>query len=449
MKCQFSERYLQILWNERLLSVRAQTADGKALRVLSTGIWNRCAGPDFSNAAIMLDSVILRGDIEIHRLASEWFAHGHDRDDRYRQVALHVVWINDLPADGPRSTGLPTLELSRHLQSGWHQVLERVESAFYPHAREVPPGSCAMRWALTDDTALEGILEAAGDSRFIRKGAQILRECAVFAPDQILYERCFEALGYSGNRRQFRMLAQAVPLDVLRRCPDAVSAGALLFGNAGLLPDPTRDAIIPELRGWVKSAWHCWWASGAHPAGINWNHCCGRPFNSIFRRLAGGIFWLRQCDYSPSQWLAQCREAAGGHPRKLLKMLMAPAREESIWRQCYDFQHKAAREAALLGASRLADVAANIWLPFLGAQSECNGDVQTLQLIRNAWQLLPRQHSNLLLDEACHRFLSPPSRERQILRRAIHQQGMMDIYQKFCLALNHNCNECPFVTTGG
>jgi hypothetical protein len=448
MNCKFSERFLQILWNERLISVRASTTDRRAVRVLSTGIWNRCAGPDFSNAAVLLDNELCRGDIEVHRYASEWFTHGHDNDPRYNQVCLHVVWQNDLPPDAPHQTALPTLELSHCLQRGWRQVLEQVEAAFYPHAREVPPGSCAMRWALTDDAALSGILESAGSARFMRRGAQILRESALSDIDQVLYEHFFDALGYSANRQQFRALAQAVPLSALRQCDNYEMAGAILFGTAGLLPDSTRSDIVPQLQPWVRDAWHYWWQSGRQIVNITWNPSGSRPLNSIFRRLAGGLFWLKQCNFAPRQWLAQCLAHAEGKPAQLLRALSKCAPEETPWQQCYDFHRLSAQPAALLGSSRLTDIVTNIWLPYLAAQAECARDEVALQLTHDAMKLLPRQHSNLLLDEACHRFLTPPSREKQILRHAIQQQGMMDIYQKFCLALNHDCNECPFVCNG-
>ncbi len=446
MHCRFSERFLQIMWNERLISLRASTTDHRAVRVLSTGIWNRCAGPDFSNAAILLDNELCRGDVEVHRYASEWFTHGHDNDPRYNQVCLHVVWQNDLSPDAPHQTALPTLELSHCLQRGWRQVLDQVEAAFYPHAREVPPGSCAMRWALTDDDALSGILGAAGVARLMRRGAQIIRESALTAIDQVLYEYFFDALGYSSNRRQFRTLAQSLPLDTLRQCDNFDMAGAILFGTAGLLPDSTRSDIVPPLQDWVRNAWHYWWQSGRQPVAIAWNTSGARPLNSIFRRLAGGLFWLRQCNFSPAHWLAQCVSDASGNPSRLLRALNRCASEDASWRQCYDFHRRINQPAALLGSSRITDIVTNIWLPYLAAHAEYERNEDSLQCIQQAMKLLPRQHSNLLLDEACHRFLTPPSREKQILRHAIQQQGMMDIYQKFCLALNHDCNECPFVS---
>ena len=98
----------------------------------------------------------------------------------------------------------------------------------------------------------------------------------------------------------------------------------------------------------------------------------------------------------------------------------------------------------LLGRERLTDLALNTFLPFLAAKAEVENADNTFTLARTAWEMLPRGQENHLLRDAVRRFLSPPSRSREVLRTASQQQGMMDIFQNFCLALDHACCECPF-----
>ncbi|MCQ2396976.1 MAG: DUF2851 family protein [Lentisphaeria bacterium] len=255
-KCPFSERFLQIIWNERLLCVRPVCVDGRPLRVVSTGLWNRAKGPDFRGAAVLLDEQLHRGDVEVHRYASDWFAHGHQNDPAYDSVVLHVVWEDDM-AESSKIHGMATFELKNHLQPSWEQFLQSVEAAFYPHAREIQPGACALRWALTDDEHLRKILSDAGAARFSRHGRELLRRGGESGLEQSLYERIFEALGYSANREQFRALAQALPLSALAEyANDRNALTALIFGTAGLLPDPTTTEILPCFREWVKHAWN-------------------------------------------------------------------------------------------------------------------------------------------------------------------------------------------------
>ena len=439
--CPFSERFLQIIWNERLLRPQAKCTDQREIRILSVGLWNRLPGPDFQDAAIIIGDTLLRGDIEVHRRASEWHDHGHDQDPRYAKVILHVVWTDD--HGGPP---IPTLELQGQLQSSWGRLLQEVEAAFYPYAREVPPGACALRWALSEDESLREILKSAGISRMMRRGQRLLRLAAQIGEDQALYEEAFEGLGYAANRRPFRQIAQALPLkSCMPFSADNTKMLALFFGIAGLLPDPTQVAVIPEFRPFVLDAWKIWWDSGMTTLELQWNHAGTRPLNSMVRRLAGGVFWLQKCQSRPHAWLQNCIAQANGSPRQLLRLLVQPLEVDSVWLSMHDFECRLAHPSALLGRERLLDLTLNTFLPYLVAKAEMEKDPSVMELGQNAWELLPRGQENHVLKDAIRRFLAPPSRARQLLRHASQQQGMMDIFQNFCLALNHNCNECPFV----
>ena len=444
MPCPFSEKFLQVIWNDHMLTPRPRCTDGTPLRVLSSGLWNRGKGPDFSGAALLLGERLRRGAVEVHRLASEWFTHGHDRDPAYAEVILHVVWEDDL-AGADRATGLPTLELNRRLHAGWRKLLAEVENAFYSHAQEVAPGACALRWALTKDEDLRQILAAAGWARFSRHGQELLRQCAERGEEQALYETVFDGLGYAANRRPFRMLAQAMPLASLAPDTPPDHLLAAFLGRAGLLPDPTREEILPAFAAWLGDAWKYWWSTGLESLDLPWAPFGGRPLNSVHRRLAAGVFWLVECQCRPAAWLRQTARDHAGAPRRLLRRLLAPAPEPPFWRGIRDFHTAVQPPAALLGRERRADLALNIWLPYLGAVAEMEDDARLLADVRDAWMSLPRGQENHLLRDAAHRFLTPPSRERQLLRKAAQQQGIMDVFRNFCLALNHNCNDCPFV----
>lgn len=443
MNCPFSEKYLQIIWNERMLTPRMHCLDGRPLQVLFPGVWNRGAGPDFSDAVLLLGGTPVRGQVELHRSPSEWFSHGHHRDSRYSGVVLHAVWS---AAPDERLPPGATLLMEPHLLQGWREVLSAVSDCCYSRAREIPPGACFMRWALTDDRAMMDILNASGWSRLCRRGQDILAGCAAKGEDQALYELTFEGLGYASNRSQFRNFAVETPLEMLAG-HRLENLPGILFGRGGLLPDCTMGEVIcPEMRQSVDDAWHLCWAGGISPLAVPWLLNGGRPLNSVFRRMAAGAFWLQRCALRPARWLSEALSNAG-NGRELLEMLLSggsPA-SEMPWAGCRDFATRLKAPAQLLGRERLCELAINIWLPFLGAKADAEGNCRALEIVREAWLNVPRTQENHLLKEAVHRFLTPPSRSRQLLRRAAQQQGMMDIYRNFCLALQHSCNECPFL----
>ena len=447
---QFSERFLQILWNERHLAPDLHCQDGQSLKIMSPGVWNVGRGPDFSQAALLFDNRLTAGDVEIHRRTSDWNRHGHQQDEAYASVILHVVWEDDAPPPRP---DLATLVLNGHLHPAWQQLLWEMEDACYPYCRQVPTGACALRWALSDDARLREILTAAGLARFTAKGARLARLAAEHGYDQALYETVFEGLGYKNNRAPFRRLAESVDLDTLRRLRDDDDREAMLFGAAGLLPDPTCQPVLPAWSETVRNFWDRWWAHGATRLELSWDQAMTRPYNSPCRRLAAGVAWLRQTNFAPAAWLRQCSRTAAS-AKTLRQALCLDLPDDSPWRACRDFGHPIHPPAALLGKSRCLDLAANVFLPYLSARLELEhplaaavGAKAEAERARQAFLLLPPAQGNRLLTEAAHRFLTPPSRARELLKTCSRQQGLMDIYQNFCLALDHNCDLCPFVST--
>jgi hypothetical protein len=440
--CQFNERFLQIIWNERHLAPALTTVSGQALQVISPGVWNVSGGPDFRDASLVIAGRLLHGDVEIHRRSSDWQRHGHQQDPAYDRVILHAVWQND--AAPPRAE-LETLVLSEFLSPAWEKLLWQMEDACYPYARQVRAGACALRWALTDDEQLRTILNAAGLARLESKGLHLLRSAAELGADQAIYVGFFDCLGYKNNREAFRALAEAAPLERLRALPSDEDREALLFGMAGLLPDPTKDEVLPEWRAAVAELWQRWWRCGHSRLELNWHRGSTRPYNSPQRRLAAGLSWLRRVDYRPAQWLQQLA-ASSSTARTLRQALQAPLTSAQSWRGYRDFGHAIKPAADLLGPPRLLDIAANLFLPYLNAQLAltAGADSAAAQCVRDAYMLLPPSQENRLLKEAIQRFLTPPSRSRELIRTVCHQQGLMDIYKNFCLALDNNCDSCPF-----
>lgn len=87
------ERVLQRFVHKSLSdpAVIRKTAGGRRLQILSPGRINHNEGPDFLEIAMMIDGSIVVGDAEFHKRSSDWNAHNHQSDDRYKNVVLHIV----------------------------------------------------------------------------------------------------------------------------------------------------------------------------------------------------------------------------------------------------------------------------------------------------------------------------------------------------------------------
>src|SRR3954462_4248638 len=93
----FSEELLQFIWQYRLLKpLPLFTTSGNEISVLAPGDLNTNAGPDFSNATIRINGIILSGNIEVHIKTSDWLRHNHQQDKSYDTIILHVVYEHDM-----------------------------------------------------------------------------------------------------------------------------------------------------------------------------------------------------------------------------------------------------------------------------------------------------------------------------------------------------------------
>lgn len=85
------EQLLHYVWKHKLFPLtELSTTQGRRVEVIDPGLHNSNAGPDFFNAKVKINGMLWVGNIEIHDKASDWVLHGHDKDERYDNVILHV-----------------------------------------------------------------------------------------------------------------------------------------------------------------------------------------------------------------------------------------------------------------------------------------------------------------------------------------------------------------------
>ena len=107
------EALLHYAWQHRFfLPEPMRTADGLPLEIIDTGLHNHDAGPDFFNAKIKIDGQLWVGNVEIHDRSSDWYRHGHETDENYNNVVLHVVRMADCPVETASGRTLPQWEMA-------------------------------------------------------------------------------------------------------------------------------------------------------------------------------------------------------------------------------------------------------------------------------------------------------------------------------------------------
>jgi hypothetical protein len=237
------ERLLQYVWKYRLFSAAdLKTAEGVPVIVLDAGIRNTDAGPDFFNAKIRISDTVWAGNIEIHRKASDWKNHHHDRDPAYDSVILHVVEEADIEVY--RTTGeiIPqaVMPVPETIKNNMDWLLSRETSL-----------PCAERIHEVGPIHISAWMNTLLTERLERKVDDIFSRLEQHKDDwnEVFYITLTRNFGFGNNSDAFEWLAQSLPFRIIRkqRC-NSLQIEALLFGQAGLLADTLDNSYYRLLQ---------------------------------------------------------------------------------------------------------------------------------------------------------------------------------------------------------
>ncbi len=238
------ERLLHFIWQNKLFNAKQlKTHDGSHLEILHFGQYNKDGGPDFLNAKIRVDDIILVGNIELHIHASDWKLHKHQRDKKYDTVILHVVYFNN-----EKESAIPVLELNGRIPV---ILLEKYETMMQSKQELI----CRHMSHEVDDFIIEKWKERLMIERLERKSNEILRQLQRNNNDW--EQTCYQLLGkYFGsyiNKEPFEMLTRSLDYKILARHSDnTMLIEAMLLGVAGLL-DKDFIEIYPRA---LKQEYH-------------------------------------------------------------------------------------------------------------------------------------------------------------------------------------------------
>ncbi len=107
-----------------------KTVDGERLIVLDAGKRNDGPGPDVFQSRIVLDDFEMSGAVEMHMRAGDWYVHGHQYDNRYQTVILHVIM------EGNTGPDIPTLRVDKQYLGAGRCISNRriMEGELLAHA---------------------------------------------------------------------------------------------------------------------------------------------------------------------------------------------------------------------------------------------------------------------------------------------------------------------------
>ncbi len=503
---------MQSSWMRLALPASLPLISGGTVEILSPGVWNRGAEPDFLNARIRFSSSgeTRIGDVALRPGTSDWIRIAYAaKEPLYKNVVLRVVEYDDSPdflrksfRDSFAMRGIPVCLLPREKAPSFHPrissfaadvaALPAAPGKTFPATTATAPaalcssvfrssavrrkkkkknwnaepvqqhsssscGACAPFFGSLPAEVLVHFLENAGLERMRRKSERILLEMLRSGTGNAFLGAFFSFLGSGGrNRENFHMLQlrlAAYPPEYLEKHFEA-----LLWGESGLLPDPSLTPLPEDAGKIVKKLWLSWWRlrREALPP-LPWVHD-SRPLNSVERRVAMTAAFFRRFRGNPLPYFASllCADSSP-HPDEVDSPEKEKGRKEktpcsvflnslrlndAFWDFHTSFRAQAMkRPAALLGNARSLEIAVNVILPALRASAMIRQDGELLDTVENFCLSLPVMEMNRTLrDMRCRCFGS----RRGIFPSAASMQGAIHLFRTYCEPVMFDCSICRF-----
>ena len=247
------EELLHYVWKHKLFPLSPlATTRCQRVEVIDPGLHNRNAGPDFFNAKVKIDGTLWVGNVEIHNKASDWYVHGHEKDERYDNVILHVCGIIDMEARNSKGSLLTQMLLAipDHVLRHYKELLSIDQ---YPPCYQIIPSLSRLTTHLW--------MSALQTERLSQKTEAIeerVRRCNGDW-ENAYFVTLARNYGFGINGDAFEQWALSVPLhSVDHHRDDLFQIEAIFMGQAGLLElqaiperyqqDALNDGYFSKLR---------------------------------------------------------------------------------------------------------------------------------------------------------------------------------------------------------
>ncbi len=404
------EAELQARWFAGEFGREFAAVCGGRVRIHHFGEWNREPGPTFVGASLSYgEAPAVCGGVEV--------GHGLEPEPGVARPILHVFPGGGVGGD--RSFPEPP--------DGVPQVrLDITALEFGPP----PVGKCTCPAPLegAEPERIRSLLEAAAQYRLCRKAARLRTVVDRFGPSEMLYQALAETLGYRENRFPFTLLAQRFPLALLRGQPGKI--GMLLFAGSGFLPSCDLEHYPEAARGYLGELWRQWWPHRAEYERLTlpvelWAVRGVRPANHPQRRIAALAEIVRH--WPLVETLAHTVDATA--LAAFFTRLSHPH-----WERHYTLRSAPAKvRMALIGKARVAAMLANVFYPI---------GITANPKIWSAYAKLPAEGGNRKLADAQRRLFGEQPLPASLLRRAVYEQGLLQLYDDATARCRGDCADC-------
>lgn len=444
-----TEKHVQAIWFEQKYFKELKTVSGEPIKVLSSGIWNTDAGPDFRKAHLKIGNIEFYGDIEIHLTDSCWQQHQHHTDERYNQVILHIsLWNTRRASEIKTSSG--RIVLQTHLESHLTVPLARlnylIDLDLYPYKKYIGSGRCAnelFRELSTD--AIHSFFERAADWRLSQKRNFLKHR--VEDSGTYIGAGIAMALGYKNNSEHFLDLFFELQEQYFETEEETL---AWLMGKTGFF-SPSFE------KKWGKSSkfqsLKILYDKLPPEKHISLYLNQIRPLNHPVRRLVSlsKLYYdtkiLLIFSQITTEWNMQWRTCFAQQKWKTLLDVYKSwltSYKDDYWNYHYLFEdHATTRPLSLMGEDLKQAIVINLFLPIVEEQILKRGHHDEIAAFQQLYHSLPSSKAGKS-KYLTHRFFGH-SNKGAVLKNAYAEQGAYQLHYDFCSHFEASCEGCPFV----
>lgn len=238
-----NEELLHTIWKFKLLGQNHFVGTkGEMIEVVSIGEHNQDSGPDFFSSKIIINQLMLVGNVEIHIKTSDWLKHNHHQNKAYDNLVLHVVYDHDVDLPQNETFNVSVIELKNIIKPS---LLEKYNQLKFSKI-EIP---CGKSISSVSEIVWKSWMDRLAISRIEQKTNHIEKLFQVCHEnfEDTLYVLLCRNFGFKINNEPFELLGKSIPYSILKKHADnPLQVEALLYGTAGFLNELFEDAY-PKL----------------------------------------------------------------------------------------------------------------------------------------------------------------------------------------------------------
>lgn len=407
-----SESFLHYLWEFQYFDKKElKTTTGDELIVFKPGIHNTDSGPDFSQTKIKIDGMDWAGSAEIHVKSSEWIDHGHQHDQAYENVVLHVVWDEDKPIYRMDGTRIPSLELKGRVGA---QLINEYQKLIH-NASVIP---CEHSFRTIDPLIKLSMVDKALMKRLEDKASKVTELLHQNQGDweETTYQLLAANFGFKVNKEPFLQLAKALPYKIIQKHRDQLlHVEALLFGQAGFLVAKTKDEYITKLFDEFQFLSKKYSLQSAEMQVAQWKFLRLRPSNFPTLRIAqfASLLYSKKSIFSHLIEIEDYKSL-----QQFFEITPSP-----YWQTHYRFGKKAEGAVPDFGTASADIVIINSVVPLLVAYGKAKDDWSLVDKAVNILQHIASEKNKIITLWKELGYVS---------KSAFDSQGLIELYQNFC-----------------